>query len=150
MYQKILLALSVCIILFASSAQATSLSRHDSGLHNKHYSIFNPKPKSQPMRFDWEALNASFSTGNDERDHQWKAIKFKKFIAINLIELLFSRFDHDFNRDFDQHHGHGHGHHGGKYCNTGNNVSTVPVPAAAWLFGSALIGLTGLKRRKSC
>ena len=27
-------------------------------------------------------------------------------------------------------------------------VSQVPVPAAAWLFGSALLGLVGLKRRK--
>jgi len=28
-------------------------------------------------------------------------------------------------------------------------LSTVPVPAAAWLFGSALIGLFGVTRRKS-
>ena len=27
-------------------------------------------------------------------------------------------------------------------------VNQVPVPAAAWLFGSALIGLTGIKRKK--
>lgn len=30
----------------------------------------------------------------------------------------------------------------------GTQVSEVPVPAAAWLFGSALLGLGGLKRRK--
>jgi|GEM_PF-1672120 len=29
-----------------------------------------------------------------------------------------------------------------------NNVSAVPVPAAAWLFGSALAGLTVIRRRK--
>lgn len=29
------------------------------------------------------------------------------------------------------------------------NVSTVPVPAAVWLFGSGLIGLIGLARRKA-
>ena len=28
------------------------------------------------------------------------------------------------------------------------NVSAVPVPAAAWLFGSALIGLVGINRKK--
>ncbi|WP_145999266.1 VPLPA-CTERM sorting domain-containing protein [Oceanicoccus sp. KOV_DT_Chl] len=28
------------------------------------------------------------------------------------------------------------------------SVSQVPVPAAVWLFGSALIGLTGIKRKK--
>lgn len=28
-------------------------------------------------------------------------------------------------------------------------VSTIPVPAAAWLFGSGLIGLIGVARRKS-
>lgn len=31
---------------------------------------------------------------------------------------------------------------------TSITVSPVPVPAAAWLFGSALIGLAGIKRRK--
>lgn len=29
-----------------------------------------------------------------------------------------------------------------------NNVSTVPVPAALWLFGSGLIGLIGIARRQ--
>ncbi len=29
-----------------------------------------------------------------------------------------------------------------------NDISPVPVPAAAWLFGTALIGLVGIKRRK--
>lgn len=28
------------------------------------------------------------------------------------------------------------------------NVQTVPVPAAAWLFGSALVGFVGIKRKK--
>ncbi len=28
-------------------------------------------------------------------------------------------------------------------------VTTVPVPAAAWLFGSALLGLVGLRRRRA-
>jgi hypothetical protein len=27
------------------------------------------------------------------------------------------------------------------------DVSSVPVPAAAWLFGTALLGLAGVKRR---
>ena len=30
-----------------------------------------------------------------------------------------------------------------------SGVSSVPVPAAAWLFGSALLGLAGIKRRKA-
>lgn len=30
-----------------------------------------------------------------------------------------------------------------------SNVSAVPVPAAVWLFGSALMGLVGISRRKS-
>jgi hypothetical protein len=38
---------------------------------------------------------------------------------------------------------------GGISCDIpGIVVSTVPVPAAAWLFGSALIGLAGIKRKK--
>lgn len=32
--------------------------------------------------------------------------------------------------------------------NVGDNSSTVPLPAAVWLFGSGLIGLLGMKRRK--
>jgi hypothetical protein len=32
---------------------------------------------------------------------------------------------------------------------TFTDVSEVPVPAAAWLFGSALLGLAGLKRKQS-
>ncbi len=31
---------------------------------------------------------------------------------------------------------------------TGNGVADVPVPAAAWLFGSALIGLAGVGRKR--
>ena len=33
--------------------------------------------------------------------------------------------------------------------NANVNVSDVPVPAAAWLFGSGLIGLVGMARRKT-
>jgi hypothetical protein len=29
------------------------------------------------------------------------------------------------------------------------NVSAVPVPAAAWLFGSGLIAIFGISRRKT-
>jgi hypothetical protein len=28
------------------------------------------------------------------------------------------------------------------------NISTVPIPAAAWLFGSGLIGMIGVAKRK--
>jgi hypothetical protein len=31
---------------------------------------------------------------------------------------------------------------------TGNNASVVPVPAAVWLFGSGLMGLVGVSRRR--
>jgi hypothetical protein len=30
------------------------------------------------------------------------------------------------------------------------NISTVPIPTAVWLFGSGLIGLIGVARRKHC
>jgi len=36
----------------------------------------------------------------------------------------------------------------GKFETTGLAVTSVPVPAAAWLFGSGLIGLVGVSRRK--
>jgi hypothetical protein len=43
----------------------------------------------------------------------------------------------------DEHHydGHGNGHD--------NQVNAVPVPAALWLFGSALLGLVGVKRKSA-
>ncbi|MEE9303901.1 MAG: hypothetical protein V3U84_08950 [Thiotrichaceae bacterium] len=37
---------------------------------------------------------------------------------------------------------------GGLTNGTDNNVSTVPVPAAALLFGSGLIGLVGVSKRR--
>jgi hypothetical protein len=36
----------------------------------------------------------------------------------------------------------------GKYKTTGLAVTSVPVPVTAWLFGSGLIGLVGVARRK--
>ncbi len=36
----------------------------------------------------------------------------------------------------------------GKFKTTGLAVTSVPVPAAAWLFGSGLIGLVGVARHK--
>lgn len=43
--------------------------------------------------------------------------------------------------------GRGTGSYGGSF-QLSINTSEVPVPAAIWLFGSALLGLTGLKRRQ--
>jgi hypothetical protein len=40
------------------------------------------------------------------------------------------------------------GNGGSSALHTISNVSAVPVPAAAWLFGSALTGLVGVSRRK--
>jgi len=36
-----------------------------------------------------------------------------------------------------------------RYTSTGLAVTSVPVPAAAWLFGSGLIGLVGMARKKA-
>ncbi len=49
-------------------------------------------------------------------------------------------FDDD---PFDDGEGNGHG-----YCPPAPEPSPVPVPAAAWLFGSGLLGLTGFTRRR--
>ena len=37
---------------------------------------------------------------------------------------------------------------GGSFTSFDYTVSTVPVPAAAWLFGSGLLGLAGIARRR--
>ena len=45
---------------------------------------------------------------------------------------------------------YGYGGTGGTWDYTWTfEVTTVPVPAAVWLFGSGLIGLVGLARRKA-
>lgn len=36
----------------------------------------------------------------------------------------------------------------GEVTSASTNVSAVPVPATAWLFGSGLLGLAGLRRKK--
>lgn len=42
----------------------------------------------------------------------------------------------------EKHYNHHDNDHGG-------NVNSVPVPAAVWLFGSALLGLVGVKRKSA-
>ena len=37
----------------------------------------------------------------------------------------------------------------GTYAWAVRDVSTVPIPAAVWLFGSGLLGLVGITRRKT-
>jgi hypothetical protein len=51
--------------------------------------------------------------------------------------------------------GHG-GWHEGPFCHNGGpgtdpipDPSNVPVPAALWLFGSAILGLAGMKRKRT-
>lgn len=36
---------------------------------------------------------------------------------------------------------------GSTYLDVNNSVSAVPIPAAIWLFGSALMGFVGVRRR---
>jgi len=39
----------------------------------------------------------------------------------------------------------------GSFTSTGRiSVSAVPLPAALWLFGPALLGFMGFRRKKSC
>ena len=37
----------------------------------------------------------------------------------------------------------------GSFANYDLEISAVPVPAAIWLFGTAILGLVGFNRRKS-
>ena len=46
-------------------------------------------------------------------------------------------------------HGHDYGYKAMKLGQYGIEISQVPVPAAAWLFGSGLLGLAGIARRRS-
>ncbi|MEQ1544619.1 hypothetical protein [Methyloglobulus sp.] len=41
------------------------------------------------------------------------------------------------------------GSYGGSFQLSINNTANTPIPAAIWLFGSALLGLTGLKRHQA-
>jgi hypothetical protein len=52
----------------------------------------------------------------------------------------------------DNHHGQDNGHHNNSDDDNGHDdgggIGEVPVPGALWLFGSALLGVMSLKRRK--
>lgn len=41
------------------------------------------------------------------------------------------------------------GNSGGAHWDINMDLTAVPVPAAVWLFGSGLIGLVGVARRKA-
>jgi hypothetical protein len=56
-------------------------------------------------------------------------------------------FDHSFLEGDNYSWGSAHGH--GDRCETIPPVGAVPVPAAIWLFGSALMGLMGITSRKT-
>jgi hypothetical protein len=58
------------------------------------------------------------------------------------VYLNLSKKDEDKDVKYED-HGGDHGH-GGK-----DDINAVPVPAAIWLFGSALLGLFGVNKRKS-
>jgi hypothetical protein len=51
-----------------------------------------------------------------------------------------------FGDDFGHEH---HGHHGHHEPDGDEGPAAVPLPSALWLFGSALLGLLGVKRKPS-
>jgi hypothetical protein len=53
------------------------------------------------------------------------------------------------NNENDEQHEHEHHSGGDNEYYPGDQVNAVPVPAAIWLFGSALLGLFGLKRKEA-
>lgn len=58
------------------------------------------------------------------------------FSAKPTNQVVFARNDSGHDGDYDDYVGYA-------------KATTVPIPAAAWLFGSALLGLGGIARRKS-
>ncbi len=79
----------------------------------------------------------AFSADNGEVTNIWSAGATLNdglhFVVLNDINVLDEAAQYDIKVSLGE----------------GGSVSAVPVPAAAWMFGSGLIGLVGFSRRKS-
>ncbi len=103
-------------------------------------SIVNPGPVSFSLSFTQGGTTiASSGSGFDQHG----ALK----IADDWFHLVFGHFGHGgFGDDFGHEH---HGHHGHHEPDCDDGPAAVPLPSAVWLFGSALLGLLGVKRKPS-
>lgn len=103
------------------------------------YDFFRERASSRHLSYGLNQLG--------DFNFQDREFDFDTPIVINtsladLFEIFLKLIDKkgDF---FPPHHGH-YPHHRWKHCN--DPVNPVPVPAAAWLFGSALLSAAGLRR----
>jgi len=89
-----------------------------------------------------------FSTafGTESKSDQANTLQEGELLTVSILTLLFSEFNDALADDFRI------GLHVRSFNNGGSAsfvtfVSPVPVPAAIWLFGTALIGFIGMSRR---
>ena len=97
--------------------------------------------------FDLIDINITVGTGSyNMSDADWSSQYLTLFygdfhgLAYDSADWGFSSFTDNFNGRLSLFEGEWRNY---------SEVSAVPVPAAAWLFGSGLIGLVGLARRKA-
>lgn len=96
--------------------------------------------------WNWNPINGGGNTGNWQEllrgnaNDAWTSETFSLDLAANQSEVWIAFWLDNGNHDI------------GKFDNvlvTGDPISAVPVPAAVWLFGSGLLGLVGIARRKA-
>lgn len=91
--------------------------------------------------------NLEIIVGNEIIWSSWYLVDFYKDTLIDVIAEIGGAITIGPNQSLDFLVYNLDGPTGLIYAGTASSVPEVPVPAAAWLFASALIGLAGLKRK---
>jgi len=92
--------------------------------------------------WNWNPINGGGNTGDwtellRDRNNTWSTgVSFDLTLADNAPEVWIAFWLDNGENDF------------GKFDNVSVTATVVPVPPAVWLFGSGLIGLVGIARRK--
>ena len=90
------------------------------------------------------AVSLTFTDGAHSTSLNLAVLNEKSFIlAEDWLHLVFGHIG-SFGDDFGHEHHEHHGHH---EPDEDDGPAAVPLPSAVWLFGSALMGLLGVKRK---
>lgn len=147
MKNRVIMLTVLALTSFAlqSSAAGTPAYKGKLTVRNNQNAGFNSEPfdmNLQAKESDLASLKANNLNQSTRHimsfdfNEQLKKLSKAKGMRIDFISLIG-------NNSNDLSIGHNDNHH----LSLGDPVSPVPVPAAVWLFGSALLGLLGVKRK---
>lgn len=96
------------------------------------------------IKADKENIDSEYSFSKDDLKGHWSGKPRESWVkAVEDYKYCDIKDDKGWG-SFGHGHHEGHGHHGG---DPDDGPSSVPLPPAIWLFGSALLGLIGSKRK---